>query len=314
MSFEIRKYSSADAPLWDAFVKSAWNGVFLFERGFMDYHADRFEDYSLLAFSGDKLKAVLPANRRDEVLHSHQGLTYGGWVLAPRFGAAELDALFAEMESWLAEQGFSRICYKQKPFVFDRHFSAADAWVLWKRDYQLWRRDLSFCFDWQNTPGFARDKRYRLNKSARNDLRLQVNGDEAAFLALVNHNLQNKYDATAVHSLPEVQLLQQRFPEQIKTFGVHRGAQFLGGAWTFIDNDFVHTQYFHFNEEGRRLCAPEFLVGQLSALYGRDKRYFSFGTSTEAEGQRLNEGLAAFKEGFGAAGFCHDFYRKDLCR
>src|SRR5690554_342768 len=117
MSFEIRKYSSADAPLWDAFVKSAWNGVFLFERGFMDYHADRFEDYSLLAFSGDKLKAVLPANRRDEVLHSHQGLTYGGWVLAPRFGAAELDALFAEMESWLAEQGFSRICYKQKPFV-----------------------------------------------------------------------------------------------------------------------------------------------------------------------------------------------------
>src|SRR5690554_3276759 len=79
MSFEIRKYSSADASLWDAFVKSAWNGVFLFERGFMDYHADRFEDFSLLAFSGDKLKAVLPANRRDEVLHSHQGLTYGGW-------------------------------------------------------------------------------------------------------------------------------------------------------------------------------------------------------------------------------------------
>src|SRR5690554_7460146 len=69
MSFEIRKYSSADASLWDAFVKSAWNGVFLFERGFMDYHADRFEDFSLLAFSGDKLKAVLPANRRDEVLH-----------------------------------------------------------------------------------------------------------------------------------------------------------------------------------------------------------------------------------------------------
>ena len=44
----------------------------------MDYHKDRFEDYSLMVFKDEKLVAVLPANRVEDKLFSHQGLTYGG--------------------------------------------------------------------------------------------------------------------------------------------------------------------------------------------------------------------------------------------
>jgi hypothetical protein len=51
----------------------------LFHRDFMEYHSDRFQDYSLLIFEEDKLIAVLPANRVEDRL-SHQGLTYGGLV------------------------------------------------------------------------------------------------------------------------------------------------------------------------------------------------------------------------------------------
>ena len=80
-SFTIRKYQSSDYSLWNEFVANAKNATFLFHRDFMEYHSDRFEDFSLLVFDEkNTLKAILPANRVQDVLHSHQGLTYGGLI------------------------------------------------------------------------------------------------------------------------------------------------------------------------------------------------------------------------------------------
>jgi hypothetical protein len=314
MQFELVRYNKQKAHEWNHFIKEAWNGVFLFDRGFMDYHAERFADHSLMAYTNGKLKAIFPANEKEGVLWSHQGLTYGGWVLSNRFSAIDLQDLFKELETYASQQAFQSIEYKHKPFVFEKHANDADAWVLWKSGYELWRRDLSFYLDLKNHGGFARDKRYRFNKSARNNLRLDTKGDVHKYMALVNHNLVSKYQTSAVHSPEEVLLLQKRFPNNCQTITVYQEERFLGGAWLFIDNDFIHTQYFHFNEEGRDLCAAEFLIGHLMEEYGTTKRYLNFGTSTDNNGQELNVGLASFKEGFGAAGFCHDFYRKELCR
>ena len=47
----------------------------------MDYHADRFEDYSLMVYYKSELYALLPANRVADTLYSHQGLTYGGLLM-----------------------------------------------------------------------------------------------------------------------------------------------------------------------------------------------------------------------------------------
>ncbi|MDE6287541.1 MAG: GNAT family N-acetyltransferase, partial [Muribaculaceae bacterium] len=82
---EVERYDPQLAPVWDAFVDEARNGSFLFKRDYMDYHADRFEDFSLVARGhGGKLLAVLPACRQGEVLSTHAGLTFGGWILADR--------------------------------------------------------------------------------------------------------------------------------------------------------------------------------------------------------------------------------------
>lgn len=44
----IERYGPSYAAVWNDFVGRAKNSVFLFHRGFMDYHADRFADHSLL--------------------------------------------------------------------------------------------------------------------------------------------------------------------------------------------------------------------------------------------------------------------------
>ena len=45
------------------FLDTPKNATFLFRRDYMDYHRDRFADHSLMIFRGEKLAALLPANR-----------------------------------------------------------------------------------------------------------------------------------------------------------------------------------------------------------------------------------------------------------
>ena len=56
--------SAEERDEWDAFVAASKNGTFLFLRDYMDYHADRFADHSLIVRDRSGIVALLPANRR----------------------------------------------------------------------------------------------------------------------------------------------------------------------------------------------------------------------------------------------------------
>ena len=45
---EIKQYNLDDAVKWNEFVSISKQGTFLFNRNYMDYHADRFADCSFL--------------------------------------------------------------------------------------------------------------------------------------------------------------------------------------------------------------------------------------------------------------------------
>ena len=48
---EVRRYVPALADDWHAVLARSRNGLFLFERTYMDYHADRFPDCSAIAYA-----------------------------------------------------------------------------------------------------------------------------------------------------------------------------------------------------------------------------------------------------------------------
>ena len=60
--FEIIRYTPDRKDEWDRFVAKSKNGTFLFFRDYMDYHADRFRDHSLMFYLDDNLYALMPAN------------------------------------------------------------------------------------------------------------------------------------------------------------------------------------------------------------------------------------------------------------
>ena len=77
---EIKQYSKNDLDYWNQFIKNSKNGIFMFNRGFMDYHSDRFNDNSLMFYDDNELIAVMPMSIHDNELRSHGGLTYGGFI------------------------------------------------------------------------------------------------------------------------------------------------------------------------------------------------------------------------------------------
>lgn len=103
----IERYTKAKNGLWDYAVRESRNGTFLHMRGYMDYHSDRFNDFSLLAFdSKNRLIAVMPANAEGTTLCSHRGLTYGGWLMTPRADTNAMFALWQEFTEFAKSAGF----------------------------------------------------------------------------------------------------------------------------------------------------------------------------------------------------------------
>ena len=97
------------------------NGTFLFDRRFMDYHADRFEDCSLMVYRRGVLYALLPANIKGEVLTSHGGLTYGGLIMSDKCSAKGVQASFAAINDFLRSIAVQKVVYKAVPWIYHRH-------------------------------------------------------------------------------------------------------------------------------------------------------------------------------------------------
>ena len=93
---ELIPYNSSLKEEWNSTVEMSKNGTFLFNRSFMEYHSDRFEDCSLMFFDKKRCIACLPANidRAGQTVYSHQGLTYGGFVMLPRVTGGQLLEMF----------------------------------------------------------------------------------------------------------------------------------------------------------------------------------------------------------------------------
>jgi hypothetical protein len=110
-----------------------------------------------------------------------------------------------------------------------------------------------------------------------------------------------------------MKLLMSRFPANIRFFGVEK-EELLAGTIIFQMNHVVHAQYIAATPQGKEYGALDLLFSHLLEKIYSDKQYFSFGVSTEKEGQFLNRGLQEWKEGFSARTVAFDFYSVDPSR
>lgn len=312
--FEITRYSADKKAEWNDFISRSKNGTFLFNRNYMDYHSDRFDDHSLMFYIKDRLYAVLPANVKDGTLYSHQGLTYGGLVMDDSVSANDTVELFSEMNSCLKTDGIAKVVYKVMPWIYHNVPAEEDIYAIFRTcNAKLIAREISSTIIMDNKIKWHRDRRYGINKAHNNGVTVSRSNDLAAFWQILTSNLGNKYGVKPVHTLEEMQLLQSRFPDNIVLYVAKKDNEVLGGTVLYITSQVIHAQYISASPEGKRLRVIDAIYDViLNHDYSCFHKYFDFGKSTEQNGLYLNESLIYQKEGFGGRGVCYDTYEWTL--
>jgi hypothetical protein len=305
--FTVRRYEPSDAAAWDALVMRSRNGNLLHRRGYMDYHAHRFVDASLVIERHGDIVAVLPANRQQDTVSSHGGLTYAGLISGSALRAEATLAVFSDIRDFYREAGVGAVQYKAIPHVFHAYPAEEDLYALHRWGARLVRRDLSSVIPLRQAHALTQGRKAAGNKARNAGVVRQEGNDPAQFHALLVDVLK-RHEVAPTHSLPELRLLQGRFPRHIVLHEARREDELLAGVLVYDFGHAVHTQYMAVSVEGRQVDALSFLLVELIGTVYADRTHFTFGISTAQGGQVLNGGLVAQKEFFGARAVVHDIY------
>ena len=311
--FKIRRYTPDIANEWNLFVAESKNGTFLFDRCYMDYHADRFQDHSLMFYLGNRLLAVLPAHASGDTLCSHNGLTYGGLVMSPRLTVVQTMNLFRELNDYLRAEGFRHVSYKCIPWIYHRLSAEEDLYALYHEcRARIVARDFATNVFLSGDMRWERVRRRGVIRAQKTGVMVERSDDYAAFWKVLTDNLGSKYGVKPVHTLQEITLLHSRFPENIQLYQAVKDGVVLGGVVLYITPQVIHAQYSSATPEGKKLGVIDLLYRRIFSDY-ENWPYFDFGRSTEnPDGSGLNEQLVFQKEGFGGRGLCYDIYEYDL--
>lgn len=308
--FEIRRYADDDRETWNDFVMRSKQGTFLFDRRYMDYHRDRFSDYSLLFYKKGKLYALLPANIDGDTLWSHQGLTYGGLITDTHATTAEVCTLFEELNTFLRTQGIHHVVYKPMPWIYQQLPAEEDLYAIFNRCHaQLMVRNVSSTIELDRALKWRRIRKYGADKAEKEGIRVvQDDSAYADFWQVLTDNLLHTYQTRPVHTLAEISRLHDAFPDNIRLYVACLDEKVIGGTLLYITSQVVHAQYISATPEGKHLHAIDAIFRQILTKDYQSYRYFDFGISNEDRGRYLNEGLIYQKEGFGGRAVCYDWY------
>lgn len=307
--YKIRQYQKEDYTVWNAFISVAKNATFLFHRDFMEYHANRFKDASLLVFDEEELVAVLPANGVENTIFSHQGLTYGGLVLGPKAKLSSVIGIFKDVLLHLHQNQITKLQIKTIPGFYCNYFSEELDYCMFLLNAKTIRQDALSVIDLTQPFFITKTRRESINRGKKNNLIIKEEPNfELFWNEILMPNLERRYHAKPVHSCEEIIQLYEHFPKNIRHFNVYFEGKIVAGSTVFVTENVAHPQYISANENRNELGCIDFLYHHLIHEVFSDKKFFDFGPSHEDNGRKINEGILFWKESFGAKTTTQPFY------
>lgn len=311
---EIIKYDASMAARWDEFARLSRNGTLLHQRGYMDYHSDRFKDCSLIAMREGKLCALLPACVDGNTLWSHRGLTYGGWLVPLKhFDATVMIEVMDAACQWMTDNGIKRLVYKPVPHIYHRYPCEEDLYALFRHQAKLIETNISTTIDLSCPLPLDRGNKSGANAARKAGIQVGPSDDWQGYWNLLSSLLDERYGTRPVHTLDEMRLLQGRFPNDIRLYTATLHGELLAGVVMYLSQPVAHCQYIGASPQGKDSKALtllfDYLIGEATKS---GYRYFDFGISNEDHGRYLNEGLVRQKSRLGGRGIVYNTFEIDL--
>ena len=311
---EIIRYDASMTARWDEFARMSRNGTMLHQRGYMDYHSDRFKDCSLVALHEGKLCALLPACVEGDTLWSHRGLTYGGWLVPLKhFDATVMVEVMDAACQWMVGNSIKRLVYKPVPHIYHRYPCEEDLYALFRHQAKLIETNISTTIDLTCPLPLDRGNKSGANAARKAGINVGPSEDWEGYWRLLSSLLDERYGTRPVHTLDEMRLLHGRFPEGIRLYTATLDGEMLAGVVMYLSQPGAHCQYIGASPQGKDSKALtllfDYLIGEAKAS---GYRYFDFGISNEDHGRYLNEGLVRQKSRLGGRGIVYNTFEIDL--
>lgn len=295
--------------VWNSFVITAKNSTFLFQRDYMDYHSDRFDDYSIMVFDSNNLIAVLPANLKGDKLYSHQGLTYGGLVFTKELKFRIVSEIFKQLLAYLSDLKIEVLQLNLLPDFYSRYGNNEIEYLLFLSEAKLLDKRALSVINLKSSFIFSKNRLEGYKRGVKHGLLLRFDDKiEDFWKEILLPNLENKYQSKPVHTLEEIVSLKNKFPDNIIQVNIYRGKEIVAGTTLFISKNVVKTQYISGNSENNSLGSLDYLIYKLLNDFFEENYYFDFGTSSSNNKGQINKGLYYWKEGFGARTITQDIY------
>ena len=309
---QVVRYEPGHREAWNRFNQKAINGLFLFDRNYLEYHQHRFRDHSLLLYQEEVLIGIFPMNEEAKTAISHQGLTFGGLIIGLRVKIHTYLAAFEALLNYLRNAGFNKLIYKPIPFIFQQSLALEDQYALFRYGFVLKNRSLSSCIDFSQPLHYTKGRKWSLTKARQAGLAVSESQDFDVFMNLVGQILETKYAVQPTHTAEEIRFLAQQFPQHIKLLAVYHQQEMIGGTIIYLSQQVVHLQYIATDDTGKKLHALDLIIDHLINIYGPEKKYLNFGISPGPDAYGFSTGLIQNKESYGARSLPHDIYELSL--
>lgn len=311
--YTVKKYNHNDFALWNDFVAQAKNATFLFHRDFMEYHKDRFEDFSLLVFEQDKLRAILPANINGNAVYSHQGLTYGGLVYLSKLKAEKVESILDEILLFLKENQIEAFYYKPLPDFYLTEGNKEIEFFLLKRKAVLERKEMNLAVNLSVPLNISKSKLKHFRRIENLDLDIVEEQEFNPFWEKVlEPRLLEKFNTIPVHSKEDITLLKSKFPQNIKQFSAYKNDEIIAGITIFESKNVVKSQYGATSKTGEEFRALDFLFINLMHKYKRKGKHFFDMGIVNSDTEDYHIGLLKQKEELGCSVYSQDFYKIEI--
>ncbi|OUL63524.1 GNAT family N-acetyltransferase [Flavobacterium sp. AJR] len=308
-NYTVKLYQETDYEKWNDFIGQAKNATFLFHRDFMEYHKDRFEDFSLLVFENEKLVSVLPANKVGNVVYSHQGLTYGGLVLMPVSKLYDTIFVFKAILEYLNKNDIGKLFFKDIPSIYCDYSSDEINYLMYVCNGKIIMKHNVSVISLKYNILITKSRKECIRRGQKLDLYIKEEDNLDTFWnQLLIPNLKEKYNSEPVHTLGEIMFLKSKFPDNIRHFNVYNNGELVCGTTLFITKNVVKPQYISGSSKNNILGSIDFLYDFLITEIAKNKDFFDFGPSHENNGFQIVKSINFWKESFGAHSLVQDFY------
>lgn len=310
---KLARYQSKYAQIWNQTLVKSKNSTFLFHRNFMDYHADRFQDHSLLFLENDQTLAIFPANEDDNIIYSHQGLTYGGLVLEKSIRLAKVMEIWIELLEYYHQLGYDNIIYKQLPYFYQNQIVYEEEYIFSLLATNLIQKNVGAIINLQNPIPIQERRKRGIQKARKLNCTVQESTDFQSFWdVLLAPNLKEKYQLQPTHTWQEIRSLAKSFPKNIQLFCTYQGNELLAGTVIFSTLKVAHAQYIASSEIGQKIGASDLLFDFLICQEYAHLDYLSLGISNTHQSLKVNWSLLEWKESWGARFFPQNIYEITL--